>query len=180
MILELRSFDATSLTSRAGNCRPILRWLRPLFPRPLGRSHPRRRRGHQGVRRCPNRNQRWLGGVPPLLSWPLPGLGLSRPGKRAGCGRDVSGIFPARMYPLACSRPKCPRTPQRRKELGKTAIITRQAPVMKLALQRILQKISEKCTRLCRINYSEFSSSKFHIALLSIFALSVTDASGAH
>ena len=79
------------MTPGGGNCRPIPLRPRPPFPRPRGRSYPRRRRGRRGVRRCPNRHQRWLAEEPPLLSWPLPGLGLSRPGERAGCGRDVAG-----------------------------------------------------------------------------------------
>ena len=71
---------------------PSIKTLSPRpFSPPSGRSCPRRRRGRHGVRRCPNRHQRWPAGAPLLLSWPLPGLGLSRPGERAGCGRDGAG-----------------------------------------------------------------------------------------
>ncbi len=73
---------------------PQRRGLRPLIVQCCRACH--------GVRRCPNRHRRWLAGGPPLLSFPLPGLGLSGPRERAGCGRDVAG--PKRLQILRLAR----------------------------------------------------------------------------
>lgn len=56
--------------------------------------------------------------------------------------RSLTMIFKLRSFDATSLPPRA----------GKTAFKTRQAPVMKLALLRVLQKTSEKCTRLCRIN----------------------------
>ena len=84
-------YDGTALTPGGGNRRSIHDPWALGFPAPIGGFSLRRRRCSHGVRPCPNRHQRWIAGAPPLLSFPLPGLGLSRIGEGAGCGRDVAG-----------------------------------------------------------------------------------------
>ena len=98
MTFKMRSCDGIGVTPRGGNRRSILLRPRRPFPPPPGRSDPRRRRGRHGVRRCPNRHRRWLAEEPPLPSCPLPGLGLSRPGERAGSVEMVQ--VPLRRQPV--------------------------------------------------------------------------------
>ena len=65
-------YDGTALTPRGGNRRSIPLRPRTPFPPPPGRSCPRRRRGHHGVRPAHSVGLLWLSGDEPhSLSIPL-------------------------------------------------------------------------------------------------------------